>query len=96
LAALRGTVRISSRQANFANALSTKGAKAGKMLEVSRTLLPFFAVPSLEIVHSLEDSSRIPQRLCRAVYADAPLRRHADTIVIFGCVSAALSLGVFA
>jgi|ERR1700724_1719878 hypothetical protein len=52
-----------------------------------------FAVPSVEIVHSLEDSSLILQRLCRAVYADTPLRRHADTVVIFGCGSAALSLG---
>ena len=47
-------------------------------------------MPSLEIVHFLEDSSRIPQRLCRAVYADTPLRRHADTVVVFGCGSAAL------
>jgi hypothetical protein len=47
-------------------------------------------VPSLGSVHFFEDSSRIPQRLCRAVYADTPLRRHADTVVIFGCGSAAL------
>jgi hypothetical protein len=62
--------------------------------------LPFLfsslAVPSLEIVHCLEDSSRILQRLCRADCADTPLRRHADTVVIFGCGSAALCLGVLA
>ena len=58
--------------------------------------LPLLAVPSLKIVHFLEDSSRIPQHLCRAVYADTPLRRHADTVVIFGCGSAALSLCVLA
>src|SRR6266404_2499505 len=56
----------------------------------------FFAVQSLEIVLFLEDSSRLPRHLCRAVYADTPLRRHADTVVIFGCGSAALSLCVFA
>jgi hypothetical protein len=61
---------------------------------------PYSALQSLEIVHFLEDSSRIPQHLCRAVYADTPIRRyadtptrrHADTVVIFGCASAALSL----
>lgn len=41
----------------------------------------------LEIVHFLEDSSRIPEHLCCAVYADTPSR---DTVVIFGCGSAAL------
>jgi hypothetical protein len=29
-------------------------------------------------------------------YADTPLRRHADTVAVFGCGSAALSLGVLA
>jgi hypothetical protein len=48
------------------------------------------------IVHSLEDSSRVPQCLCRAVCADTPIRRHADTVVIFGCGSAALYLCAFA
>jgi hypothetical protein len=42
------------------------------------------------IVHFLEDPFRIWLRLCRAVYADMPLRRHADTVAVFGCGSAPL------
>jgi hypothetical protein len=49
------------------------------------------AVLSLGIVHFLEDSSRIRQRLCRVAYADTPLRPYADTVVVFGCGSAVLS-----
>jgi hypothetical protein len=33
----------------------------------------------------LKDSSGIRERLSGVAYADTPLRRHADTVVIFGC-----------
>jgi hypothetical protein len=54
----------------------------------------FLALQSLEIVHFLEDSSRIPQHLSRVVFADTPIRRHAHTIAFCGCGSPALSSSV--
>jgi hypothetical protein len=51
-------------------------------------------VQTLKIGHFLKDSSPMRLCLCRVACADTPLRRHADTVVVFGCGSAALSLGV--
>jgi hypothetical protein len=66
------------------------GATFGAPLRGESSFIPT-ALP-LGIVHFLEDPSRIWLRLCRVVYADTPLRRHADTVAVFGCGSAPLRI----
>jgi hypothetical protein len=43
----------------------------------------------LNFAHFREDSSRATEAY-RVVFADTPIRRHADTIAFFGCGYAAL------